>query len=378
MSPDLEKALLPAGLEDELPPMAELEAAIIERLMADFRSHGYQRVKPPLIEFEESLLAGPGQALVEQTFRLMDPHSQRMMGIRPDMTLQVARIAASRLAGAPRPLRLSYAGQVLRIRGSQLRPERQFAQAGFELIGAPGVDADAEVLVLAAESLTTVGVSKLSADITLPTLVPTLCQEWRLDAEQALAARRALDRKDTGALAGLAAPVLKTLTGLLRAAGPADEAMAVLAELALAPAARPLLDELARLIARVRAALPGLAITVDPGEFRGLEYHTGLSFTLFAKGVRGEIGRGGRYRLGSGETATGFTVYLDSLKRAVAPPAPPPRLFVPFGTSVEEARRWRGEGWQTVAGLTRVADAGREAQRLGCSHIVEDGQATAL
>ena len=81
---------------------------------------GYQRVKPPLLEFEDSLLAGSGAAVAEQTFRLMDPDSQRMMGLRADTTPQVARIATTRLAGAPRPLRLSYAGQCLRVRGSQL------------------------------------------------------------------------------------------------------------------------------------------------------------------------------------------------------------------------------------------------------------------
>src|SRR5690606_15769726 len=111
--------------------------AVVERVMACFASHGYERVKPPLIEFEEGLLAGPGAALAAGTFRLMDPVSQRMMGVRADMTLQVARIAATRLKNQARPLRLSYAGQVLRVSGTQLRPERQFGQAGIELIGAP-------------------------------------------------------------------------------------------------------------------------------------------------------------------------------------------------------------------------------------------------
>src|SRR5690606_22782545 len=140
-----EKALLPAGLRDILPPDAAFEAAAVGRVMACFAAHGYEQVKPPLIEFEDGLLAGPGAALAAETFRLMDPVSQRMMGVRADMTLQVARIAASRLRNLPRPLRLSYAGQVLRVAGSQLRPERQFGQAGVELIGAASAAADAEV-----------------------------------------------------------------------------------------------------------------------------------------------------------------------------------------------------------------------------------------
>src|SRR3712207_6204015 len=104
------RALLPAGFNDGLPPDAAHEAATVGRMLAVLASHGYDRVSPPLVEFEATLLAGMGAAMAGQTFRLMDPVSQRMLGLRADMTLQVARIAASRLAHAPRPLRLCYAG----------------------------------------------------------------------------------------------------------------------------------------------------------------------------------------------------------------------------------------------------------------------------
>src|SRR3954463_12335815 len=118
-------ALLPAGLRDLLPPEAETEASAVESLMNVFAAHGYQRVKPPLLEFEDSLLAGSGSAVADQTFRLMNPDSQRMMGLRADTTPQVARIAVTRLGLQARPLRLCYAGQVLRVRGTQIAPERQ-------------------------------------------------------------------------------------------------------------------------------------------------------------------------------------------------------------------------------------------------------------
>ena len=117
--------LLPAGLYVLLPPEAEIEAAVTARLMGVLAAHGYERVKPPLVEFEDTLLSGAGAAMASDTFRTMDPVSHRMIGVRADMTPQVARIAAARLGNAPRPLRLSYAGQVLRITGSEIRPERQ-------------------------------------------------------------------------------------------------------------------------------------------------------------------------------------------------------------------------------------------------------------
>src|SRR5690349_12993362 len=150
-------ALLPAGLRDLLPPDAEAEASAVQALMETFAAHGYQRVKPPLLEFEDSLLAGSGAAVAEQTFRLMDPDSQRMMGLRADTTPQVARIATTRLANAPRPLRLSYAGQCLRVRGGQLAPDRQAGQAGVELIGCDSPAADAEVVMVGWEALASLG-----------------------------------------------------------------------------------------------------------------------------------------------------------------------------------------------------------------------------
>ncbi len=186
MSEPSESALLPAGLRDVLPPDAAYEAEVIERLIAGFARHGYERVKPPLVEFEDSLLAGPGAAVAGQTFRLMDPVSQRMMGLRADVTTQVARIAVTRLAKAPRPLRLSYAGQVLRVRGSQLRPDRQIAQVGVELIGAPdGPEADAEVVMLAGEALTGIGVEAPTVDLNFPPMAPSVCAGLGLDADQA-------------------------------------------------------------------------------------------------------------------------------------------------------------------------------------------------
>src|SRR5215470_3315166 len=218
-------ALLPAGLRDLLPPEAETEAESVEALMEVFAAHGYQRVKPPLLEFEDSLLAGSGGAVAEQTFRLMDPESQRMMGLRADTTPQVARIATTRLVHAPRPLRLSYAGQCLRVRGSQLAPDRQVAQAGIELIGCDNPAADAEIVLVGAEALAAVGLTRTSFDLTLPTLVPVLLDDAGFTGSTRATVARALDRKDSASVTRHAGPLAPTLTDLLLAAGPADRAL---------------------------------------------------------------------------------------------------------------------------------------------------------
>jgi ATP phosphoribosyltransferase regulatory subunit len=367
-------ALLPAGLRDLLPPEAETEAASVEALMAAFAAHGYQRVKPPLLEFEDTLLAGSGAAVADQTFRLMDPDTRRMMGLRADMTPQVARIATTRLAHAPRPLRLSYSGQCLRVHGSQIAPDRQLAQAGIELIGADSPAADAEIVLVATAALHALGLETLSVDLTSPPLVPTLLDEAGFAPAARASLARALDRKDAAAVAERGGALAHTLTELLLAAGPADRALAALHAADLPPGARAHADRLAATVAAIRASAPGAKLatklTVDPVEFRGLRYHTGVCMTVYAPGRREELGRGGRYICGDSEPATGLTLYPDAVLRAAPARAPRRRVFIAAGADPAAAAALRAEGWATIAALAPHDNPEGEAGRLACTHIL--------
>jgi ATP phosphoribosyltransferase regulatory subunit len=302
-----------------------------------------------------------------------------MMGVRADMTIQVARIAATRLANASRPLRLAYAGNVLRVKGSQLRPERQFVQAGVEIVGAEEAAADAEIILLAVEALGDAGVENLSVDINLPTLIPALCRALDLDEETQIAVRVALDSKDAAAVAAAGGQAAVWLGALLRATGPVDDALAALKALDLPAEAAAECDRLEEVVGLIRAAAPDLTLTVDPVEHRGFEYQTGLSFTVFARGVRGEMGRGGRYHVTqSGEPATGFSLFLDSVLRALPQPGNGRTLYLPHGTDAARGAALRAEGWVTVAGLAPESDPVAEARRLGCTHIPRDEEVIEL
>jgi len=377
-----ERALLPEGLRDDLPPWAEYEADTVDRLMACFAASGYERVAPPLVEFEESLLAGAGASQAKAMFRVQDPESQRMMAMRADITPQVARVAATRLARAPRPLRLSYAGHVLRVKGSQLRPARQFRQAGVELIGAASMEADLEVILLAADALMELGISRLSVDLVSPTFVPALARGLALSEDQTHEACRALDAKDGGALRAFPARAAETLAAVMNAAGALDSALARLQALTLAGEAAEVRERLVALARALAARAPDLTITIDPGEVRGFEYQTGVGFAFFAEGERSELGRGGRYDAAgpdgaSAEDAVGFSMYLDTLLRAVPAPRPKARLFLP-AEAPAEAAELRAAGWRTLRGLEPAADIRAEARRLNCTHVLEDGQAVPL
>lgn len=376
MSDRSERSLLPNGLRDGLAPEAAHESAVLERLMRHFHSYGYDRIDPPLVEFEENLLDGVGTTMGPHTFRLMDPVSQRMMGVRADITPQVARIAATRLRKQQRPLRLTYAGSVLRVRGTQLRPERQFRQAGCELIGVDSPAADAEVIELAAVALRDVGIGRLSVDICLPTLVPSICTMFGLDREPVLAA---LDQKDASAVAAIGGEAGALLTALLRASGPAKTALETFAKIDLPEELANERSRLGAVVEQLQMAVPDLALTIDPVEHKGFEYQQGLSFTLFARGVRGELGRGGRYFLaGKDEPATGFTVYLDTILRAAPKPERERKVFLPAGTPEGEGARLRAEGWVAVSALSETGDAGAEARRIGCTDILRDGRVEPL
>jgi ATP phosphoribosyltransferase regulatory subunit len=368
-------ALLPAGLRDLLPPDAETEASAVEAVMDHFAGHGYQRVKPPLLEFEDSLLAATGAAMSDQVFRLMDPDTHRMMALRADMTPQVARIATTRLARAPRPLRLSYSGQCLRVRGTQLDPDRQVPQAGLELIGPDSPEADAEVVAVGAEALAALGLTGLSFDLTMPPLVPTLLEESGIDGNRRMLLGRALDRKDAAGVAEHGGALAGTLTDLLLAAGPSARALHALENARLTPGARILAQRLAASVAAIQARAPTLKLTVDPIEFRGLRYHTGVCMTVYAPDCHEELGRGGRYLCGNGEPATGLTIYPDAVLRAAPAREAKCRVFVPSGA---DGNALRERGYATVAGLEPVSDCKAEAFRLGCSHVLIAGALVAL
>jgi ATP phosphoribosyltransferase regulatory subunit len=378
MSENSTKTLLPEGLRDVLPPDAAFETDVVDRLLRTFAANGYDLVRPPLIEFEDTLLSGVGAGMGERIFRMLDPASHRTLGVRNDITTQVARIAATRLASAPRPLRLTYAGPVLRVKGTQLEPERQFTQAGIELIGACSGAADTEVIVVTAEALRGLGVQRLSVDLALPTLVPAILAEANLSSEAMARTRAALDHKDVAEIAVHAGSAAAMLAKLVDASGPVDRALAQFALLNLPSAARVAWNSLETVARALRLAIPDVAITVDAVENRGFEYHTGITFSLFAADSQREIGRGGRYALPTGEQATGVTLLVDALL-PVVPRLPNAKgLFVPFGTSRADVASWQSKGWRVVADLGAEKADATEAKRLNCTHILQGGQAVAL
>ena len=229
-----------------------------------------------------------------------------------------------------------------------------------------------------------VGVPNLSVDLTMPTLVPTIAEEFAIPSEKHAALRAALDHKDTAAVAALAGKAGALLTDLIAASGGAAQVRPALDRLKLPERARADRERLEAVLDGLAAAMPALMVTVDPVENRGFEYHTGISFTFFARvdaqrSALGELGRGGRYVAGDSATpepATGFTLYTDTILSTLPDARPRRRLLLPLGADASHGAALRDQGWVTVMALAPAEDWHVEAERLGCGHVLEEGKPT--
>ncbi|WP_439468541.1 ATP phosphoribosyltransferase regulatory subunit [Blastomonas fulva] len=367
--------ILPAGLADLLPPRAEQAARLTRSAMDVLAGHGYDRVSPPLVEYERSLAARMQGTGRQHLFRMVDPSSMRTLAIRSDITVQVGRVATTLMASAPRPLRLSYAGQVLRIASDQLNPERERLQIGAELIGHDNIAAAQEVVRIAIEALAEAGVTGITVDLTLPDLVDTLAgTAFPLPQGQISAVRRELDMKDAGGLTALGADAYLPL---LYAMGPFEAAIDSLAAIDAGGVLASRITALRQIV----AALPDdVTVTLDPTERHGFEYQSWFGFSLYADGCAGVLGRGGTYAIPDGkggeEVATGFSLYPDALldMTLTGELGAAGKLFLPLGHDQAVAARLRAIGWRTLAAITDADDA----VALGCSHRLQGSETVAL
>lgn len=313
--------LLPEGISDVLPS----EARFLEKLRRSavdlYRGYGYELVMPPLLEYTDSLLTGVGADLDLRTLKLVDQVSGRLLGLRADITPQVARIDAHILNRAG-VVRLCYAASVLHARPLHPLATREPFYVGAELYGHPSVAADAEVLELAVRSLALAPVAQVRFDLGHTRILRALLE---LDpAAQRLADEivAALSTKDAAALAALsaelAAPAGPALRALARLHGGEEVLAAARAELPSSPALAAALDELQQLVAVLRRV--GAAVSIDLADLHGFRYHTGATFAAYAAGWPVALARGGRYddigrAFGRARPATGFSIDLRELTR---------------------------------------------------------------
>jgi ATP phosphoribosyltransferase regulatory subunit len=317
----MRKWVLPEHVDDVLPDEAERLEALRRTLLDHFRARGYRLVQPPLVEHLESLLTGTGRDLELQTFKVVDPMSGRMLGVRADITPQVARIDAH-LLNEVGITRLCYAGSVLRTQPMGLAQMREVVQIGAELYGEPGIAGDEEVVGLLLSSLAAAGVQGLHLDLGHVGVYRALAAGAGItgngEDSDLFAALRTKDMPTVTELASrLPAAWRNALLALPSLYGPANDVLAAARE--KLPDTPAIANALAALAALERATHDKVeALHIDLADLRGYHYQNGAIFSVFVAGAANAIGNGGRYdgigkAFGRARPATGFTLDLRQL-----------------------------------------------------------------
>jgi ATP phosphoribosyltransferase regulatory subunit len=347
--------LLPEYIEDILPAEAGRIEGLRRRILDLFAANGYLLVIPPLLEYLESLLTGTGHDLDLRTFKLVDQLSGRMLGLRADITPQVARIDAHLLNRAG-IARLCYAGSVLHTTPAGMMHTREPLQIGAELYGHAGVESDVEIQALMVGALHLTGVGDLHVDLGNVAVFRSLVQHGRVTSELEAELFQALQSKDVPALRELVAGLddglrqaLLLLPELYGGPEVLDHAQARL------PAQPKIVSALAdlRVIAGHLSAMVD-ALCFDLADLRGYHYHSGVVFAAYVKGRPNAVALGGRYdevgkAFGRARPATGFTMDLRELAGLAQEQPVRPAVLAPFAPADAELQAW-------IAELRRLGD----------------------
>ncbi|GKT26126.1 ATP phosphoribosyltransferase regulatory subunit [Acidovorax sp. SUPP3334] len=331
--------VLPDHIADVLPSEARHIEELRRGLIDKAQSYGYELVMPPLMEHLESLLTGAGEALDLQTFKLVDQLSGRSMGLRADMTQQVARID-SHLLNRKGVTRLCYCGPVLHTKPDRPHATREPLQFGAEIYGHAGIDADIEAALLALQCLDVVGVHDTSVDLADVRIVRRLLSEISPDLQTVRKVNAALAAKDANELARITKSFpeasRKGLQALLQLYGDEsvlDEAGKVLSHV-------PGVDEILSNLRLMASHLAGAKVTFDLADLRGYAYYSGARFTIYVKGASDAVVRGGRYDevgsvFGRNRPAAGFSLDIKQVVGVVSPPTLKAAIRAPWRQDFE-------------------------------------------
>jgi ATP phosphoribosyltransferase regulatory subunit len=332
--------LLPENIADVLPSEAR-KIEELRRLMLDtFRTYGYELVMPPMLEYVESLLAGAGQDTDSKTFKLVDSISGRLLGLRADMTTQVARIDAH-LLNRDSVTRLCYAGTVLHTRPSGLHATREQLQIGAEIYGHAGLEADAEIQELALATLALAGFEQPRLDLSHAGVLRAILAEDPLAKRDEQLLHGLLKSKDIPGIDEASQHYAQATRAALMALPNLYGDVDVLARAKeVLPALPGIARALAELAALAACAIGRAQVAIDLADLRGYQYESGAMFALYVPGLPNAVARGGRYdhvgeAFGRARPATGFSLDLRELARLLPTAERKHSIRAPWGNAPE-------------------------------------------
>ena len=307
----MKSQLLPEGFRDGLPDLAELEYQINSIFINLMLSNGFMMVKPPLVEFESSLFFLTKDSENIDSFRVMDPLTQKIMGIRSDITMQVARIACGSLVENKRPLRLCYTGDVLKVKNNNINLSRQFTQIGAEIIGVDKTFSLSEIINLITEFFNSLKIRKFIINFYMPNLINLISKDFNLKKPEFEILIDCYKNKNLSALKNISNDLFKMSEYLLQCIGNVDEKIDLLKKYKFPINIKSEIYSFISQIKKIKDEFIKYEIIIDPLEIDESSYHKGFCFKIYSENSK-ELISGGGYDVDN-ELCSGFSGFLENL-----------------------------------------------------------------
>ena len=369
----MKNQLLPEGFRDSLPELATKENRVNSTFIKLMEINGFLLVKPPLLEFESSLFFLLDDNEDANSFRVLDPISQKMMGIRSDITVQIARISCGSLIELPRPLKLCYSGEVLRVNNNSLNLSRQSTQIGSEIIGIEQNDCENEIISLMIESLNNLKIKNFFINFTMPTLISAIVKDFKLSKPDLEFVRERFNNKNSDGLEKVSKRLKTISDALIESVGDAKINLKKLKKINFTKNIKLEIQSFIKIIGRIIEDFPDLKILIDPSEIDESNYHTGIAFKVFSENLK-ELFSGGNYKV-SNENCIGFSGFTESLLlETVMKKKLIKKILIPKYSDPELKKNLQKKGFLTFQSIKKLnkQQTKTEANKQECNYYFFD------
>ena len=367
--------LLPEGFRDSLPELAKKEFFLASVFIDLMNKNGYELVKPPLFEFEKSLFLLSKNQRNTNSFRVLDPISQKMMGLRSDITSQIARIASSSFEKKNRPLRLSYSGEILKVKNSQLNISRQFTQVGAELIGINNNLYEIEILNIILMALEIYKIKDYSIVFSMPSLFYAVCKDFKLDEKSTLFLKEKYENKNVVGIEKISSQLLEVSSILMNSLGEFKDNYNKLEKFDFPKETRSEIKKFLTSLSLIKDNVPNIRLNIDPIEIDKFGYHNGILFKFYSKNLN-ELFSGGRYNVND-ENCIGFSALIENLmKEFDFSEKKYKKIFIPMTEKNVDRVELLNKKFLIVNYSEKIkkSDMKNEAKKNDCEYIMIDNE----
>ena len=369
----MKNQLLPEGFRDSLPELATKEEKVNSTFIKLMQKNGFLLVKPPLLEFESSLFFLLDDNEEANSFRVLDPLSQKMMGIRSDITVQIARISCGSLVELPRPLKVCYSGEILRVKNNSLNLSRQATQIGSEIIGIGQNQCENEIISLMIESLKILRIKNFFLNFTMPTLISAIIKDFKLSKSDLEFVRDRFNNKNSDGLEKISKQLKNISNGLIDSVGDASLNLKKLRKIKLTKNIKYEIENFIKITSGIIKDFPNLQILIDPLEIDDSNYHTGIAFKVFSENLK-ELFSGGNYKV-SNENCIGFSGFTESLLlESFLTKSLIKKILIPKYTDSELKKNLQKKGFITFQAIKKLnkLQIKAEAVKQECNYYLFD------